>query len=76
MEYALEENNGNRIAAWASIVEDEEKAKAYKQARGKGGHVRANWKDVTDIIVAQILYTIKRMVQIESQDLHQFLPCQ
>lgn len=35
----------------ASIVEDEEKAKAYKQARGKGGHVRANWKDVTDIIL-------------------------
>lgn len=57
---ALEENNGNRIAAWASIVEDEEKAKAYKQARGKGGHVRANWKDVTDIIAAQILYTIKK----------------
>ena len=73
MEY-VRRNNGNRIA-WASIVEDEEKAKAYKQARGKGGHVRANWKDVTDII-AQILYTIKRMVQIESQDLHQFLPCQ
>ena len=24
---ALEENNGNRIAAWASIVEDEEKQK-------------------------------------------------
>ena len=36
------------------------KAKAYKQARGKGGHVRANWKDVTDIIAAQILYTIKK----------------
>ena len=44
------------IVLWASIVEDEEKAKAYKQARGKGGHVRANWKDVTDIIVTNSFY--------------------
>ena len=57
---ALEENHGNKIAAWASIVEDEEKAKRYKQARGMGGHVRSNWKDVTDIIAAQLLYTIKK----------------
>lgn len=57
---ALEENNGNRIAAWASIIEDEEKAKSYKEARGKGGLVRTNWKDTTDIIAAQILYTIKK----------------
>ena len=32
---ALEENNGNRIAAWASIVEDENKAKAYKELEEK-----------------------------------------
>lgn len=57
---ALEENHGNKIAAWASIVEDEEKAKRYKQARGMGGHVRSNWKDVTDIIAAQLLYTNKK----------------
>ena len=25
-----------------------------------GGHVRSNWKDVTDIIAAQLLYTIKK----------------
>ena len=31
---ALEEQKGNR-AAWASIVENEEKAKQYKEARGK-----------------------------------------
>lgn len=57
---ALEENNGNRVATWASIVENEDKAKQYKQARGMGGHVRSNWKDVTDIIAAQLLYTIKK----------------
>ena len=42
------------------IVENEDKAKQYKQARGMGGHVRSNWKDVTDIIAAQLLYTIKK----------------
>ncbi|MBE5663528.1 nitrate reductase subunit alpha [Staphylococcus sp. SS60] len=57
---ALEEHNGNRVAAWASIVENEDKAKQYKQARGMGGHVRSNWKDVTDIIATQLLYTIKK----------------
>ncbi len=25
-----------------------------------GGHVRSNWKDVTEIIAAQLLYTIKK----------------
>ena len=32
---ALEENNGHRIAAWASIVEDEEKAKIYRKLEVK-----------------------------------------
>ena len=72
---ALEEQKGNRIAAWASIVENEEKAKQYKEARGKGGHVRANWKDATDIIAAQILYTIKKMDRIVLLDLLLFLLC-
>ena len=46
------------MAAWASIVEDENKAKAYKEARGKGGNVRAIWRDDTEIMAAHILYTI------------------
>ena len=57
---ALEEHHGDRIAAWASIVENEDKAKQYKQARGMGGHVRSTWKEVTEIIAAQLLYTIKK----------------
>ena len=48
------------IKAWASIVEDEDKARTYKSARGKGGHVRANWKDVAQLISAQLIYTIKK----------------
>jgi len=47
------------VRAWASIVEDPEKAKTYKEARGKGGHVRVSWDDVTQIISAQLIYTIQ-----------------
>ncbi|MDN6206404.1 MAG: molybdopterin-dependent oxidoreductase, partial [Staphylococcus simulans] len=57
---ALEENEGNMIKAWASIVEDKEKAEIYKSARGKGGHIRVAWKDVLQLIAAQLLYTIKK----------------
>lgn len=55
---ALEEH-GDPIKAWGSIVEDPEKAKSYKRARGMGGHVRVTWKDVTKLIAAQLIYTIK-----------------
>jgi len=57
---ALVEHDNNTVAAWASIVEDEAKAKYYKQARGKGGLIRTNWKDVSKLISAQIIYTIKK----------------
>ncbi len=48
------------IAAWASIVEDPDKANSYKQARGKGGHVRVKWEDATQLISAQLIYTIRK----------------
>lgn len=51
---------GNPVAAWASIVEDAEKAKRYKQARGKGGLVRTSWQEACDIIAAALVYTIKQ----------------
>ncbi|MFI3378990.1 nitrate reductase subunit alpha [Mammaliicoccus sciuri] len=51
---------GDPVVAWASIVEDEKKAEIYKSARGKGGHVRVNWRDVTQLIAAQIIYTVKK----------------
>ena len=57
---ALKEHDNNTVAAWASIVEDDEKARTYKQARGKGGLIRTNWKDVSKLIAAQIIYTIKK----------------
>lgn len=48
------------VKAWASIVEDEEKANTYKKARGKGGHVRVDWRDATIMIAAQLIYTIQK----------------
>ncbi|MCD8802452.1 nitrate reductase subunit alpha [Mammaliicoccus sciuri] len=51
---------GDPVVAWASIVEDEQKAEIYKSARGKGGHVRVNWRGVTQLIAAQIIYTVKK----------------
>jgi nitrate reductase alpha subunit len=48
------------VEAWASIVEDPAKAKAYKSVRGMGGFVRATWDEVQEIIAAANIYTIKR----------------
>src|SRR5690606_2707572 len=50
----------NPLKAWESIVEDKEKADLYKKARGKGGLVRSSWEEVTKLIAASTLYTIKK----------------
>ncbi|MFD2657080.1 nitrate reductase subunit alpha [Gracilibacillus thailandensis] len=47
----------NPLDAWKSIVEDPEKARMYKSARGKGGLVRADWQEVTQLVAASVLYT-------------------
>ncbi|NNH69626.1 nitrate reductase subunit alpha [Nocardia uniformis] len=48
------------VLAWESIVEDPEKAKRYKHARGKGGFVRAEWWEAAEIAAAAHVYTIKQ----------------
>jgi nitrate reductase alpha subunit len=47
------------VQAWASIVEDPAKARAFKSVRGRGGFVRATWDEVNEIIAAANVYTIK-----------------
>ncbi len=47
------------VNAWATIVEDPQKAKSYKSIRGQGGFVRATWDEVTEIIAAANAYTTK-----------------
>ncbi|OAT85876.1 nitrate reductase subunit alpha [Desulfotomaculum copahuensis] len=51
---------GDPVAAWAAIVEDPERAKRYKSARGKGGFERASWDDVLTLTAAALIYTIKK----------------
>jgi len=48
------------VDAWASIVEDEQKARAYKSRRGLGGFVRSTWDEVTELIAAANAYTVKK----------------
>ncbi|MGF1758628.1 nitrate reductase subunit alpha [Photobacterium sagamiensis] len=48
------------VDAWASIVEDPERAKSYKSKRGMGGFIRSNWDEVNEIIAAANVYTAKK----------------
>ncbi|WP_169811648.1 nitrate reductase subunit alpha [Nocardia shimofusensis] len=52
------ERTGDPVAAWAEIVEDPEKARRYKSARGKGGLVRASWDEAVEIVAAAHVHTI------------------
>ncbi len=47
------------VEAWAAIAGDAETAKSYKSARGRGGFVRATWGEVSEIIAAANVHTIK-----------------
>nr|WP_218024341.1 nitrate reductase subunit alpha [Nocardia lijiangensis] len=51
---------GDPVTAWASIVEDPERARTYKAARGKGGLVRATWEEAAELVAAAHVHTIKR----------------
>ncbi|MBI3452515.1 MAG: nitrate reductase subunit alpha [Rhodospirillales bacterium] len=47
------------VEAWKSIVENPEKARAYKSIRGLGGFVRVSWDEANEIIAAANVYTVK-----------------
>lgn len=57
---AAKQKYGDPVVAWGSIVQDEEQARLYKKARGKGGLVRASWDEVAEIVAAAHVYTVKR----------------
>ncbi len=50
---------GDPVAAWAEITSDPERAARYKNARGKGGFVRSSWPEVSELIAAAHVHTIK-----------------
>ena len=47
------------VAAWRDITSDPVRAARYKDARGKGGLVRASWPEVTEMIAAAHVRTVK-----------------
>ncbi|XNM76010.1 molybdopterin-dependent oxidoreductase [Escherichia coli] len=49
------------VEAWASIIEDADKAKSFKQARGRGGFVRSSWQEVNELIAASNVYTSQKL---------------
>ena len=48
------------VEAWEAIQTDTEKRQRYIAVRGLGGFVRSNWDEVTEIIAAANIYTIKK----------------
>lgn len=52
--------HGDPVQAWAAVMEDEAGRKAFQQARGKGGFRRSTWDEVSEIISASTIYTIKK----------------
>lgn len=57
---AKAQHGGDPVVAWGSIVQDPDKARRYKSARGKGGLVRATWEEAAEIVAAAHVYTVKR----------------
>ncbi|HLZ36559.1 MAG TPA: nitrate reductase subunit alpha [Mycobacteriales bacterium] len=50
---------GDPVLAWADIVGDPQRARAYKATRGKGGFVRATWDEAVEMVAAAHVHTIK-----------------
>ena len=47
------------VEAWAAITGNAETAKSYKSMRGRGGFVRSTWDEISEIIAAANVHTIK-----------------
>jgi nitrate reductase alpha subunit len=59
--YRAERKSGkDPVEAWAAIQQDPDKRKKYTAVRGLGGFVRTSWDEVTEIVAAANVYTIKK----------------
>ncbi|WP_313815402.1 nitrate reductase subunit alpha [Citricoccus sp.] len=56
---AKKATGGDPLLAWQSIVNDPAQRRAYQQARGKGGLVRASWQESVELSAAAHVHTIK-----------------
>jgi nitrate reductase / nitrite oxidoreductase, alpha subunit len=50
---------GDPVLAWADVVGDPERRRAYQRARGKGGLVRISWDEAVELVAAAHVHTIK-----------------
>lgn len=57
---AKRQHGGDPVKAWAHIVDNPDRARAYKSARGKGGLVRATWAEAVEIVAAAHVHTIQK----------------
>ena len=57
---AAKKEHTSALLAWKSIVEDPEKSRAYKKARGMGGFVRVSWEEAAELTAASLLYTVEK----------------
>ncbi|HET6741671.1 MAG TPA: nitrate reductase subunit alpha [Kribbella sp.] len=57
---AKSQHGGDPVKAWAHIVDNPARAKAYKSARGKGGLVRASWDEAVELVAAAHVHTIQK----------------
>ncbi|MBF6498111.1 nitrate reductase subunit alpha [Nocardia cyriacigeorgica] len=55
---AAKAEHGDPVTAWAAIQADPARRRSYQQVRGKGGLVRVNWDEATEIIAAAHVHTI------------------
>ena len=59
--YRAERKSGkDPVEAWEAIQADPAKREKYVRVRGLGGFVRTHWDEVTEIIAAANVYTIKK----------------
>lgn len=57
---AKSQHGGDPVKAWAHVVDNPLRARAYKSARGKGGLVRATWDEATEMVAAAYVHTIRK----------------
>ncbi|MGH9108320.1 MAG: molybdopterin-dependent oxidoreductase, partial [Acidimicrobiales bacterium] len=51
-------HGGDPVVAWADLTADPERSAAYKEARGRGGFVRATWAEALELVAAAHVHTV------------------